>query len=559
MNTPPPFNDGLFSKDKGVLSSSAWRNWFKNVHLFLSSLSGGSGSPISPSSTVVSETSFSQSPNAGTALTFARGDHTHGTPSGANIPTTNEKAALVGTYGTPGAANKYVTDTDPRNSDARTPVAHAASHAPGASDYLTDYYATLKRTGVSSFPYTVQMDDNFLSLTGYGEIQVPDPAVYGNRTFFIEGGSGGTVTVKYGSLVIASYVAPTFMWISSDGVSWDSGAVQHAHAHSAIGGDPISHTDIADIGTNSHTTIDSQLPSSDQKAALAGTDGTPSATNKYVTDSDDRLPGETFETAAFATAASGTETKTVTFTGSYGSIPKVLLSYNNSVGTVFSEDFESYTPVYSLLGTGDGTWTMRFATATGTFNAVTGVYGEIKDSSGVWASITSNDSSLTSLTNYELSVDVVSYPGGRAGIGGRITSSGGYWLQCIPGSELRLYKSTSWDALTGSTQLAQWDASSPATLTSLGLVFNGTTITVKANGATIGSHTDSSYSNGTIGLYAYGSGGWNCDNILVTNIAGAETVIPIISAISTTQVSVRLNNLDTSLTATGKVQGLVIA
>lgn len=41
-----------------------------------------------------------------------------------NDPAAGEKAALPGTSGTPGAANKFVTDADPRNTNARTPTAH---------------------------------------------------------------------------------------------------------------------------------------------------------------------------------------------------------------------------------------------------------------------------------------------------------------------------------------------------------------------------------------------------------------------------------------------------
>ena len=51
----------------------------------------------------------------------------HPTHTNANDPTANEKAALGGTSGTPGGANKFVTDLDARNSDARTPLAHASS------------------------------------------------------------------------------------------------------------------------------------------------------------------------------------------------------------------------------------------------------------------------------------------------------------------------------------------------------------------------------------------------------------------------------------------------
>lgn len=40
----------------------------------------------------------------------------------ANIPSSGEKAALVGTSGTPGSGNKFVTDADVRNSNTRTPT-----------------------------------------------------------------------------------------------------------------------------------------------------------------------------------------------------------------------------------------------------------------------------------------------------------------------------------------------------------------------------------------------------------------------------------------------------
>jgi hypothetical protein len=42
-------------------------------------------------------------------------------------PSVGEKSALEGTQGSPGGANRYVTNADPRNSNARTPLAHGAS------------------------------------------------------------------------------------------------------------------------------------------------------------------------------------------------------------------------------------------------------------------------------------------------------------------------------------------------------------------------------------------------------------------------------------------------
>jgi hypothetical protein len=48
----------------------------------------------------------------------------YATHSPANDPSAGEKAALPGTSGTPSGTNKYVTNDDSRNANARTPVAH---------------------------------------------------------------------------------------------------------------------------------------------------------------------------------------------------------------------------------------------------------------------------------------------------------------------------------------------------------------------------------------------------------------------------------------------------
>ncbi len=57
------------------------------------------------------------------ALNFA-------THSSANDPAAGEKAALAGTYGTASASNRYVTDQDPRMTNARTPTVHGLLAAP---------------------------------------------------------------------------------------------------------------------------------------------------------------------------------------------------------------------------------------------------------------------------------------------------------------------------------------------------------------------------------------------------------------------------------------------
>lgn len=50
------------------------------------------------------------------------------------LPTTDQKAAMAGTSGTPSSSNKYVTSADSALTDARTPIAHTASHKHNGSD-----------------------------------------------------------------------------------------------------------------------------------------------------------------------------------------------------------------------------------------------------------------------------------------------------------------------------------------------------------------------------------------------------------------------------------------
>lgn len=59
------------------------------------------------------------------------------THSNANDPTTTQKEALLGTSGSPSNTNRYVTDNDVRNTNARTPLTHASTHLPNGSDPLT--------------------------------------------------------------------------------------------------------------------------------------------------------------------------------------------------------------------------------------------------------------------------------------------------------------------------------------------------------------------------------------------------------------------------------------
>ena len=93
-------------------------SWDSTTKSFALAAGGGGGGGGTPSSTVAGSTLFGQSPVVGTATAYARGDHSHGTPS-------------LGTTGSTACAGN-----DSRLSNARTPTAHAASHQPGGTDAL---------------------------------------------------------------------------------------------------------------------------------------------------------------------------------------------------------------------------------------------------------------------------------------------------------------------------------------------------------------------------------------------------------------------------------------
>lgn len=52
-------------------------------------------------------------------------------------PSAGQKAALAGSVGTPGAGNRYVTQADPTNTNARTPNPHAATHGATGADPIS--------------------------------------------------------------------------------------------------------------------------------------------------------------------------------------------------------------------------------------------------------------------------------------------------------------------------------------------------------------------------------------------------------------------------------------
>lgn len=356
--------------------------------LSLSNVTATPGDGKVPRTSGASTLAYGWFPVGSSASTLAPGDDSR-------FPSTGEKQALVGTDGTPSSSNKYVTNSDARNANARTPTAHASTHASGGGDAITmggdtsgapdtvtvvavrgrahgtaapstghawvwdgskfapDYpliaqfagvdVGTVRRVnfvGSGVDDVTVAGDTATATITGGGS----STALYEGHGIDLDGGPTGNVTPSVdeseldASLITGQLYDTQRLTIDVDGAN--ELAVRRLRLRTgtaflwsrSASSDTLDVTGSVLIGTIAGTAAagdDARFPTSGEKAALAGTDGTPGSGNKYVTDSDARNTNARTPTAHASTHASGqsdqvdaTGLQNVTATPGASKVPK---------------------------------------------------------------------------------------------------------------------------------------------------------------------------------------------------------------------------------------------
>lgn len=95
-----------------------------------------------PSDTVTAETAYGETPAAGVATTFSRGDHTHGSVDHdsynnlTDVPTSFPPSAHASTHEDGGSDEIDVTGLSGLLADGQTPLAHASTHEDNGSDEI---------------------------------------------------------------------------------------------------------------------------------------------------------------------------------------------------------------------------------------------------------------------------------------------------------------------------------------------------------------------------------------------------------------------------------------
>jgi len=214
------------------------------------------------------------------------------------FPSLDQKAALAGTSGTPGASNPYVTYNDPSLTNARVAIAHKASHEAGGSDELTGNLNANARIRVllEGLLKGTRRGINFIQGDGIS-MSITDDSVNEKIDITITntgggGGGGGTYTDEMAQDAVGNALADTNSIAAAYTDSAPSFSFSLRRKTTGLSTDKIALSeDIDGIflqgGTSANQAAlgnDSRFPTTSEKEALVG-DGSfaPSSSNPFTT------------------------------------------------------------------------------------------------------------------------------------------------------------------------------------------------------------------------------------------------------------------------------------
>lgn len=261
---------------------------------------------VGTSGTVGSANKYVTNDHMNTHIASATAHH-----SNANDPTGNEKLALGGTYGTVGSANKYVTNTDPRmlTSDQKAGIAAVIVSAANPVVVNNDVrLSTATHPTSDEKAALVGTDGSPSSLNKY--ITNSDPRIL---TLAASQGVAGAVGLSAANPAITSQNLATHAATAtahhSNANDPSAGEKEALAGTSGVVGTANKYVTNDHMATHAGTATahhsNANDPSTGEKAALAGTTGTPGSANKYVTETDSRMTNSRTPTAHASTHISG--------------------------------------------------------------------------------------------------------------------------------------------------------------------------------------------------------------------------------------------------------------
>jgi hypothetical protein len=220
----------------------------------------------------------------------------------ANIPTTAEKGAMVGTSGAPGVGNAFVTNADMRLSDARAPLAHTQAATTVTEDTAHRFATDTEKAAWNAKQAALTAGVDYLTPTGSASGLTGFPTLNQNTTGTAAALAANGFNCGEGEAAKGVDAAG-----NAEGCFTPAGGTGGTTDHAAL-----THLDYASSGhTGFAASSDARFPTTNEKAGMTYAQA-PSADNPFATKADLQFTNYSGAsvTAATGTIASGTAAST---------------------------------------------------------------------------------------------------------------------------------------------------------------------------------------------------------------------------------------------------------